>query len=54
MTFVFEKCATMVIKPMNFQSPPNYSDPTLYLGMNVIPDVSSNIYLGIPFSDDHQ
>jgi len=33
-------------------SPPNYSDPTFYLGMNAIPKVSSNIYLGIPFSDD--
>ena len=29
MTFGIEKCATMVIKPMNFQSPQNYSDPTL-------------------------
>ena len=37
---------------MNFQSPPNYSDPTFYLGMNTIPKVSSYIYLGIPFSDD--
>ena len=37
---------------MNFQSPPNYSDPTFYLGMNAIPKVSSYIYLGIPFSDD--
>ena len=27
MTFGIEKCATMVIKPMNFQSPPNYSVP---------------------------
>ncbi|KAG4091977.1 hypothetical protein H8356DRAFT_1429961 [Neocallimastix lanati (nom. inval.)] len=35
----------MVIKPMNFQSPPNYSDPTFYLGMNAIPKVSSYIYL---------
>ena len=52
MTFGIEKCATMVIKPMNFQSPPNYSVPTFYLGMNAIPKVSSYIYLGIPFSDD--
>jgi len=37
---------------MNFQSPPNYSDPTFYLGMNAIPKVSSYVYLGIPFSDD--
>jgi hypothetical protein len=33
-------------------TPPNYSDPTFYLGMNAIPKVSSYIYLGIPFSDD--
>jgi len=54
MTFGFEKCAIMVIKPMNFQSPPNYSDSTFNLGMNSIPKVSSYIYiyLGIPFSDD--
>jgi len=52
MTFGIEKCATMVIKPMNFQSPPNYSDPTFYWGMNAIPKISSYIYLGIPFSDD--
>ena len=37
---------------MNFQSPPNYSDPIFFLGMNAIPKVSSYIYLGIPFSDD--
>jgi len=42
----------MAIKPMNFQSPPNYNDPTFYLGMNAIPKVSSYIYLSIPFSDD--
>jgi len=28
-TFGIKKCATMVIKPMNFQSPPNYSHPSL-------------------------
>jgi len=39
----------MVIKPINFQSSPNYSDPTFYLGMKAIPKVSSYIYLGIPF-----
>jgi len=52
MTFGIEKSATMVIKPMNFQSPPNYSDSTFYLGMNAIPKVSSYVYQGIPFSDD--
>jgi len=52
MTFGIEKCVTMVIKPMNIQSPLNYSDLTFYLGMNAIPKVSSFIYLGIPFSDD--
>jgi len=52
MTFGIEKCATMVIKPMNFQSPPNYCDPIFYLGMSAILKVFSYIYLGIPFSDD--
>jgi len=37
------KLIQMVIKPMNFQSPPNYSDPTFYLLMNAIPKVSSYI-----------
>ncbi|KAG4087933.1 hypothetical protein H8356DRAFT_1341462 [Neocallimastix lanati (nom. inval.)] len=36
MTFGIEKCETMVIKLVNFQSPPNYNDPTFYLGMNSI------------------
>jgi len=53
MTFGIEKCAIMVIKLVNFQSPPNYIDPTFYLGMNSIPKVSSYIYLGISFSNDH-
>jgi len=34
------------------KSPPNYSDPTFYLGMNAIPKVSSYVYLDIPSSDD--
>jgi len=42
MTFGIEKkCATMIIKLMNFQSPPNYNEPTFYLGTNAIPKVSS-------------
>jgi len=53
MTFGIEKCETMVIKLVNFQSPPNYNDPTFYLGMNSIMNsilkVFSYIYLGIPF-----
>ncbi|KAG4081237.1 hypothetical protein H8356DRAFT_1329833 [Neocallimastix lanati (nom. inval.)] len=50
MTFGIEKWATMVIKPMNFQSPPkkkkNYSDSTFYLGMNTTPksNVRSSTY----------
>ena len=52
MIFGIEKCVTMVIKPMNFQSPPNCSGPTFYLGMNTIPKVPRYVYLGISFSDD--
>ena len=52
MTFGIEKWATMVIKPIYFQSPPYHSDPTFYLGMNAISKVSCYIYIGTPFFDD--
>jgi len=49
---VLKNVQLWLYKPMNFQSPPNYSDPTFHLGMNAIPKVSTYIYLGIPFLDD--
>ena len=52
MTFGVNKCATMVIKPLNYVSPLFSSEPTFYLGMYAIPKTSSYLYLGIPFTDD--
>ena len=52
MSFGIKKCATMVIKPINFIQPQNYEDPTFYIGINSLPKVSCYTYLGIPFSDD--
>ena len=52
MTFGINKCATMVIKPLNFVQSRSYETPTFYLGMYSIPKVSCYTYLGIPFSDD--
>ena len=52
MSFGINKCATMVIKPIDFSRPPNYIDPTFYLGMYSIPKVTCYTYLGIPFDED--
>ena len=52
MSFGINKCATMVIKPLNFVSNTGYEDPTFYLGMYSIPKESIYTYLGIPFRND--
>ncbi len=52
MTFGINKCATMVIKPINYISPLFSSDPTFYIGMYSIPKTTSYTYLGIPFTED--
>jgi len=52
MTFGINKCATMVIKPLNFVQSRSYETPTFYLGMYSITKVSCYTYFGIPFSDD--
>ncbi len=52
MSFGIAKCATMVIKPLNFRKTPDYEDPTFYFNMHSLPKVSCYTYLGIPFSDD--
>jgi len=49
---VSNKCATMVIKPLNFISYLGYEEPTFHLGMYSIFKESVYIYLGIPFSND--
>ena len=51
MTFGINKCATMVVKPLNFISPPNLVDPTFYLGLHPLPKTSQYIYLGVPFDE---
>jgi len=52
MSFDINKCATMVIKPLNFISYPGCEESTFQLGMYSIPKESVYIYLGIPFSND--
>ena len=52
MSFGINKCATMIIKPLNFVSYPCYEEPIFYLGMYSIPKTSVYIYLGIPFNND--
>ena len=52
MTFGINKCATMVIKPLNFVNSPSDKDPTFYLGIYSISKVSAYLYLGIPFRND--
>jgi len=37
MSFGINKCATIVIKPLNFVSYPDYEEPTFLLGMYSIP-----------------
>jgi len=52
MSFGINKCATMVIKSLNFASYPGYEEPTFHLGMYSIPKASVYIYLDILFSND--
>lgn len=52
MSFGVQKCATMVIKPYDYITPPNYREPVFHINMNPIPQVSCYTYLGIPFSND--
>jgi len=52
MSFGINKCGTIVVKPINFNKPPRYEDPTFYIGMYSIPEVTCYTYLGIPFDED--
>jgi len=45
MSFGINKCASMVIKPLNFVSYHGYEDPTFYLGIYSILKESSYIYI---------
>jgi len=51
MSFGINKCATIIIKPLNFVSFLGYEEPTFHLGMYSIPKASVYIYLGNPFSN---
>jgi len=52
MSFGINKCATIVVKPINFNKPSRSEDPTFYIGMYSIPKVTGYTYLGIPFDED--
>jgi len=50
MTFAIGKCATLVVKPMYFNIPNDYVDPTFYLGIHQsIIKTNKYTYLGISF-----
>ena len=52
MSFGINKYATIVVKPINFNKPPGYEDPTFCIGMYSILKVTFYTYLGIPFDED--
>ena len=51
MTFGINKCATLVVKPINFVKPINYEDPSFFIGSNKLPKTDNYTYLGIPFDE---
>ena len=51
MTFGINKCATHVVKPINFVKPINYEDPSFFIGSNKLPKTDNYTYLGIPFDE---
>ena len=54
MTFGINKCATLVVKPINFVNfvkPINYEDPSFFIGSNKLPKTDNYTYLGIPFDE---
>ena len=52
MTFGINKCATLVVKPINFVKPINYEDPSFFIGSNKLPlKLTTITYLGIPFDE---
>ena len=48
MSFGINKCATTVIKPLNFVSYPGYEENMFYFGIYSIPKESMYIYLKYP------
>jgi len=51
MTFGINKCATLVVKQINFVKPINYEDPSFFIGSNKLPKTDNYTYLGIPFDE---
>ena len=51
MTFGINKCATLVVKPINFVKKINYEDPSFFIGSNKLPKTNNYTYLGIPFDE---
>jgi len=50
MTFGINKCATLVVKLINFAKLINNEDPSFYIGSNKLPK-TDNTYLGIPLEE---
>ena len=51
MTFGINKCATLVVKSINFVKPINYEDPSFFIGSKKLPKTDNYTYLGIPFDE---
>jgi len=54
MTLGINKCATLVVKPINFVNfvkPINYEDPSFFIGSNKLPKTDNYTYLGIPYDE---
>ena len=49
--FGISKCATLVVKPINFVKPISYEDPSFLIGSNKLPKTDNYTYLGIPFDE---
>ena len=49
--FGISKCATLVVKPINFVKLINYEDPFLFIGSNKLPKTDTYTYSGIPFDE---
>ena len=45
MTFGINKCATLVVKPINFVKPINYEDLSFFIGSNKLPKTDNTILI---------
>jgi len=45
MTFGINKCATLVVKPINFVKPINYEDPSFFIGSNKLLKTDNYTYI---------